>query len=273
MTLATLLLALLTAANPSSDGGTSDAVLLDFHADWCVPCQRMRPAVDQLSRKGFPVKSINIDRAKAVADRYGVSAVPTFIVVDRSGRELDRTSGLQPAAELERFYLAARAKAQPPSQSSAHAVPRDDARADSSDDEDPPSRPVRRARRQQPHEGDRDGDEDREDAGDRPAKAFANPHPAATVVRIKVIGPHSTGFGSGTIISSSPEASLILTCATSSSWKAGPGRCRRASSRTGSRSTSSTAAWSSRPRGRPRSTTSSRSRAGRSTTISAGTSG
>ena len=117
MTLATLLLALLTAANPSSDGGTSDAVLLDFHADWCGPCQRMRPAVNQLSRKGIPVKSINIDRAKAVADRYGVSAVPTFIVVDRSGRELDRTSGLQPAAELERFYLAARAKAQPPSQS------------------------------------------------------------------------------------------------------------------------------------------------------------
>ena len=139
MTLATLLLALLTATNPSSGGGASDPVLLDFHADWCGPCRQMRPAVDQLSRKGYPVKSINIDRAKAMADRYGVDAVPTFIVVDPSGRELDRTSGLQPAAELERFYLAARAKAQPPGQANAHAVPRDadDALTDDADpDED-----------------------------------------------------------------------------------------------------------------------------------------
>ncbi len=134
MTVATLLLALLTATNPSSDGGPSDAVLLDFHADWCGPCQKMRPAVDQLSRKGYPVKSINIDRSKAIADRYGVQAVPTFIVVDRSGRELDRTSGLQPAAALERFYLAASAKAQPEA--------RDDTRAGDGDDEEQPARPA-----------------------------------------------------------------------------------------------------------------------------------
>ena len=136
MTVATLLLALLTATNPSSGGGPSDPVLLDFHADWCGPCQRMRPAVDQLSRKGYPVKSINIDRSQAVAQRYGVQAVPTFIVVDGSGRELDRTSGLQPAAALERFYLAARAKAEPPDRPDAQAVPRDDSRADDADEEE-----------------------------------------------------------------------------------------------------------------------------------------
>ena len=55
-----------------------------------------------------------------------------------------------------------------------------------------------------------------------PPTAFANPHPAETVVRIKVLGPHSTGFGSGTIIYSSPEQSIILTCAISSSSRAGP---------------------------------------------------
>ncbi len=37
--------------------------------------------------------------------------------------------------------------------------------------------------------------------------------PWETVVRIKIIGPHSTGFGSGTIFHSTPEQSLILTCA------------------------------------------------------------
>ena len=211
MTFATLLLALLTATNPSSGGGASDPVLLDFHAEWCGPCQKMRPAVDQLSRKGYPVKSIDIDRSQAVAARYGVQAVPTFIVVDRSGRELDRTSGLQPAGVLERFYLAARAKSQPPAQANAHAVPRDDD-GDADADAETPARPVRRADRERPRDRDDDSDESRQ--GDGPtATAFANPHPAQTVVRIKVVGPHSTGFGSGTIIYSSPEEAIILTCA------------------------------------------------------------
>src|SRR5689334_11303525 len=151
MTLATtLLLALLTATNPSSDGGPSDPILLDFHADWCGPCQKMRPAVDQLSRKGYPVKSINIDRSHAVAERYGVQAVPAFVVVDRSGRELDRTSGLQPAGSLERFYLAARAKAQPPARAQANDT--------EAEDEGQPARPVRRASRQPDLDLDRDDD-------------------------------------------------------------------------------------------------------------------
>ncbi|MHB1560563.1 MAG: thioredoxin family protein, partial [Isosphaeraceae bacterium] len=125
MTVATLLLALLTATNPSSGGGASaDPILLDFHADWCGPCQRMRPAIDQLTRKGIPIRSVNIDRSPAIAQKYGVSAVPTFVVVDRSGRELDRTSGLQPAAVLEQFYQNAAAKARP-----AAAAPDQDADA------------------------------------------------------------------------------------------------------------------------------------------------
>jgi thiol-disulfide isomerase/thioredoxin len=223
MTLATtLLFALLTATNPSSGGGPSDAILLDFHADWCGPCQKMRPAVDQLSRKGYPVKSINIDRSQALAQRYDVQAVPTFVVVDRSGRELDRTSGLQPASVLERFYLAARAKAVPPDDAPADAR---DADADAGAEQRQPARPVRRAGRQPARELDQDqdpdGDDDRsDDEDDQPrggddqlAKHFANPHPVRTVVRIKVQGPHSTGFGSGTIIYSSPEMSVILTCA------------------------------------------------------------
>lgn len=222
MTLAsTLLIALLTATNPSSGGGPSDPVLLDFQADWCGPCRQMAPAVDQLSRK-YPVKKVNIDRSPALAKRYGVEAVPTFVVVDGSGRELDRTSGLQPAASLERFYLAARAKVQPADEDEDPVVPRVGAparvEADEPEVEAPPARPVRRTIRQpeveQDDEADRDRDEARGDEGDdRPAKPFVNPHPIKTVVRIKVQGPHSTGFGSGTIIYSSPEQSIILTCA------------------------------------------------------------
>ena len=150
MTLATtLLIALLTATNPSSDGGPSDPILLDFHADWCGPCRQMAPAVDQLSRKGYPVQKVDIDHSPGLANRYGVQAVPTFVVVDRSGRELDRTSGLQPAGAgtlLHRRPGQGRA----PDQAEDQAVTREDSRADDrdADREDPPARPVRRTGRQ-----------------------------------------------------------------------------------------------------------------------------
>ena len=52
-------------------------------------------------------------------------ACPTFIVVDRAGRELDRTSGLESAAELARFYKTAAAKARPPADSNAHVGSRE----------------------------------------------------------------------------------------------------------------------------------------------------
>jgi thiol-disulfide isomerase/thioredoxin len=205
MTLATLLLALVTATNaPSSDREAVDApVLLDFHAEWCVPCRQVRGAVKELIRNGYPVKAIDIDKQRDVAARYGVDAVPTFVVVDAAGHELARTSGLQSAPALAKFYLAAKAKAQPPDNSNAHAGEREGLRDDSDDEE--PARDRPRTRSEDP--------DNRPELETRRAASFVNPHPAETVVRIKIIGNNSTGFGSGTIIHSTPQQSLILTCA------------------------------------------------------------
>jgi len=204
MTLASLLLALLTATNnPASE--SSGPILLDFHAEWCGPCRKARPAVEQLLREGFPIKTIDIDKAPELRQRYRVEAVPTFIVVDRSGRELDRTSGFQAAADLARFYNAAAAKAKPPVNSNAHVGAREDAR-DGGDDEDDHN-----GRRRMPGRND---DQDRpEDDGEEAEPTFTNPKPWEAVVRIRVLSNHSTGFGSGTVIHSTPNESLILTCA------------------------------------------------------------
>jgi len=197
MSTASLLLALITAAfNPASDS-SSQPVLLDFHAEWCGPCQKVRKAVQQLTREGYPIRSIDIDQDPELARRYQVKGVPTFIVVDGSGRELDRTSGLQPAADLARFYNAAADKARPAADSGTSLKSRRGSRGnDDGDDTDP------------------GGQRDDQDRPGEPAQtSFTNPKPWKTVVRIRVIGAHSTGFGSGTVISSTPEDSIILTCA------------------------------------------------------------
>jgi thiol-disulfide isomerase/thioredoxin len=204
MTIASVLLALLTAtSSPASD--SKGPALLDFHAEWCGPCHKMRPAVEQLVRKGYPIKTIDIDHEAQLRQRYHVDSVPTFIVVDGSGREIDRTSGLQSGAELARFYKAAAAKAEPPVNSNAHVGSREDAGAAAADNDDQ-SDP--RTKTDQNNAADRP-QEDREDA----QTAFANPKPWETVVRIRVLSNRSTGFGSGTVIYSTPDESLILTCA------------------------------------------------------------
>ena len=181
--------------------------MLDFHAEWCGPCRTMRPAVEQLIRKGYPIKAIDIDQEPELRQRYHVDSVPTFIVVDGSGRELDRTSGPQPAAELARFYKAAAAKARPPANSNSHVGSREKTPRPAADDEDERQRAdsngrQRRLRRRPPGT-----------IATETEPTFTNPKPWETVVRIRVLSNRSIGFGSGTVIYSTPEESLILTCA------------------------------------------------------------
>ena len=156
-------------------------------------------------RNGYPIKSIDIDQAPDLKEKYDVDAVPTFIVVDAAGKELGRTSGSQPAAQLARFYQQARAKAQPPANSRAHADADEEDDADGDDADRDTSHEGRGGRRRQ------GAARAATTATDEPA--FENPKPWETVVRIRVLAQGSVGFGSGTVIHSSSNEALILTCA------------------------------------------------------------
>ncbi|KAG5472325.1 hypothetical protein LSCM1_03724 [Leishmania martiniquensis] len=62
-----------------------DAVtVIDFYAEWCGPCQQIRPQFEQMARYYDPNRVLfakcNVDRNRDCASRFGVSTIPTFIV-------------------------------------------------------------------------------------------------------------------------------------------------------------------------------------------------
>jgi len=89
-------------------GGERETVLLDFYADWCVPCRQMEPAVHALAAKGYPVRKVNIDRNRALAAKYGVDRIPCFVMLV-DGKVVDRVVGGTTQSRLERMCNMARA--------------------------------------------------------------------------------------------------------------------------------------------------------------------
>ena len=71
-------------------------ILVDFYADWCAPCKAMNPILKSVkSKMGDQVKilKINIDKNQAVANKFNVRGIPTFILF-QSNEIKWRKSGL-----------------------------------------------------------------------------------------------------------------------------------------------------------------------------------
>ena len=77
-------------------------VLVDFYADWCGPCKMMGPVVEELAGEetGVKVCKINIDEEMAVAQKYGVMSIPTFIAF-KNGEVAGKQIGAVPKSKLQ----------------------------------------------------------------------------------------------------------------------------------------------------------------------------
>ena len=72
-------------------------VLLDFWATWCGPCKMIAPIVEEIANENqdILVGKVNVDEEMALAIRFGISSIPTLLVLE-GGKVVNKGIGYMP---------------------------------------------------------------------------------------------------------------------------------------------------------------------------------
>ena len=94
----------LTDANFDAEVVNSDhPVLVDFWAEWCMPCRMLAPVIDELSQEyegKVKVGKVDTDANRETALKYQISAIPTVILF-HNGEVKKKFVGLTSKEDLE----------------------------------------------------------------------------------------------------------------------------------------------------------------------------
>lgn len=77
-------------------------VVVDFYADWCMPCRQLGPEIEALSEQWdgrVRFAKLDVDRAPELAQQYGVFSIPT-VVLFVEGKAKVRTMGAKPGSQV-----------------------------------------------------------------------------------------------------------------------------------------------------------------------------
>ncbi len=80
-------------------------VLVDFWAEWCMPCKRIAPTVDQLATEysgKLTVAKMNVDENPAIPTQLGIRGIPTLMLF-KSGALVDSIVGAVDKGTLKRM--------------------------------------------------------------------------------------------------------------------------------------------------------------------------
>lgn len=76
--------------------GSSQPVLVDFWAEWCMPCKMLTPTIDQVAQEfqgRAKVGKVNTDENRNLAAQYQISAIPTILLF-KGGQVVEKFVGM-----------------------------------------------------------------------------------------------------------------------------------------------------------------------------------
>jgi thioredoxin 1 len=78
-------------------------VLVDFWAEWCMPCKMLAPTIDELAAEydgKVKVGKVDTDANRDISMKFGISAIPTVILF-HNGEVVKKFVGLQQKSDLK----------------------------------------------------------------------------------------------------------------------------------------------------------------------------
>ena len=70
-------------------------VMIDFYADWCGPCRRMLPIVEEMAGKydgKVKIGKVNTETQPELAAQFGVMSIPNFFFI-KNGKVVENIVG------------------------------------------------------------------------------------------------------------------------------------------------------------------------------------
>ncbi len=82
---------------------SSVPVLVDFWAEWCMPCRMLAPTVDELAGEydgRIKFGKLNVDQNREAAKQYGITGIPALLIF-KNGQLARKIVGVKPKKDIK----------------------------------------------------------------------------------------------------------------------------------------------------------------------------